>query len=301
MGLASSPAAAVPQPDTEETGDGSAATPKPESTDETCDHGGTSAPASARAAIPRSDISRVAGLAQFELLSELGRGGMGVVYKARHRRLQRIIALKMLGNGTKPLAEQRERFAIEAEAVARLHHPHIVQIHEIGEADGRPFVTLELLEGGSLADRLRGATQPGRVAAGLVALLARAMHEAHRAGIAHRDLKPSNILFDRDGVPRIVDFGLAKRLEVEEGQTQAGQIMGTPSYMAPEQAQGLTHKVGPPPISMRWVRSFTRCSPAGRPSRPRPQSRPSTRSSTKTWCCRRGSSRGSRATWRRSA
>jgi eukaryotic-like serine/threonine-protein kinase len=191
------------------------------------------------------DKPMLAGLSQFELLSELGRGGMGVVYKARHRQLNRMVALKMLGDGKHALPENRARFLVEGEAVARLHHPNIVQIHEIGEADGHPFVTLEMLEGGSLADRLKGATQPGRAAAALVATLAEAIHAAHQAGIVHRDLKPSNILFDRDGVPKIVDFGLAKRLEVEVGQTQTGQVMGTPSYMAPEQAQGLTHQVGP--------------------------------------------------------
>ena len=189
------------------------------------------------------------GLSQFEILAELGRGGMGVVYKARHRLLNRIVAArkKMIGDGKHAdLGEHRERFRIEAEAVARLRHPNIVQIYEFGEADGCPFVTLELLEGGSLADRLRGTTQPSRAAAGLVATLARAMHTAHQAGIVHRDLKPSNILFDRDGTAKITDFGLAKRLEVEDGDTVTGQIMGTPSYMAPEQAQGLTHKIGPP-------------------------------------------------------
>ncbi len=188
----------------------------------------------------------VPGLSQFDLLAELGRGGMGVVYKARHRQLNRTVALKMIGDGKHARPEHRERFLIEAEAVARLHHPNIVQIYDIGEADGRPFVTLEVLEGGTLADRLKGTTQPGRAAAELVATLALAMHAAHQAGIVHRDLKPSNILFDAEGVPKIVDFGLAKRLEVEEGHTQTGQVMGTPSYMAPEQAGGLTRLIGPP-------------------------------------------------------
>ena len=188
----------------------------------------------------------VAGLSQFELLAELGRGGMGVVYKARHRQLNRIVALKMIRDGKHAHPEHRERFRIEAEAVARLRHPNIVQIYDFGEADGCPFVTLEMLEGGSLADRLKGTTQPGRAAAELVATLARAMHAAHQAGIVHRDLKPSNVLFDRDGTPKITDFGLAKRLEVEEGHTRTGQVMGTPSYMAPEQAQGDVHRIGPP-------------------------------------------------------
>jgi tetratricopeptide (TPR) repeat protein/tRNA A-37 threonylcarbamoyl transferase component Bud32 len=188
------------------------------------------------------------GLAGFEILAELGRGGMGVVYKARHRQLNRIVALKMIGEGKHASPEVRKRFLIEAQAVARLRHPHIIQIYDIGEADGHPFITLELLEGGSLADRLEGNTQPSRTAAQLVATLATAMHAAHQAGIVHRDLKPPNILFDHDGTPKITDFGLAKRLEVEEGEghTQTGQIMGTPVYMAPEQAQGLTQQIGPP-------------------------------------------------------
>ena len=188
----------------------------------------------------------MAGLSQFDLLAELGRGGMGVVYKARHRQLNRTVALKMIGDGKHASPEHRERFLIEAEAVARLRHPNIVQIYDIGEADGHPFVTLEVLEGGTLADRLKGTTQPGRAAAELVATLALAMHAAHQAGIVHRDLKPSNILFDAEGIPKIVDFGLAKRLEVEEGHTQTGQVMGTPSYMAPEQARGSTRLIGPP-------------------------------------------------------
>jgi tetratricopeptide (TPR) repeat protein/tRNA A-37 threonylcarbamoyl transferase component Bud32 len=181
----------------------------------------------------------------YELLGEVARGGMGVVYRARDRRLNRIVALKMIGEGKQGRPDQRARFLIEAEAVARLRHPNIVQIYDFGEADGRPFVTLEWLEGGSLADRLKGTTLPGRAAAELVATLATAMHAAHQAGIVHRDLKPSNVLFDGDGVPKIADFGLAKRLEVDDGHTVSGQVIGTPSYMAPEQARGQVRQVGP--------------------------------------------------------
>jgi tetratricopeptide (TPR) repeat protein/tRNA A-37 threonylcarbamoyl transferase component Bud32 len=188
----------------------------------------------------------LSGLSQFDVLGELGRGGMGVVYKARHRPLNRIVALKMVQDGKHTRSEYRERFRIEAEAVARLRHPNIIQVYHFGEADGCLFVTLELLEGGSLADRLRGTTQPGQAAAELVETLAGAMHVAHQAGIVHRDLKPSNVVFDREGTPKITDFGLAKRLEVEEGQTHTGQVMGTPSYMSPEQARGEIHKIGPP-------------------------------------------------------
>jgi tRNA A-37 threonylcarbamoyl transferase component Bud32 len=181
----------------------------------------------------------------YEILGILGHGGMGVVYKAKQRRLKRIVALKMIGEGSRARPDQRVRFLIEAEAVARLRHPNVVAVYDFGEAEGHPFVTLEWLEGGSLADRLKGTTWPGRAAAELVATLAGAMHAAHQAGIVHRDLKPSNILFDADGVPKIADFGLAKRLEVEDGQTRSGQVMGTPSYMAPEQARGHVREVGP--------------------------------------------------------
>jgi serine/threonine protein kinase/predicted Zn-dependent protease len=188
----------------------------------------------------------VSSVAEYEILDLLGRGGMGVVYRARHRLLNRIVALKMIRDGTGDHPEQLARFLIEAEAVARLHHPNILQIYEIGAQDGLPFVTLEMLEGGSLTDRLGGTPQPGRAAAALVATLASAMDAAHQAGIVHRDLKPSNVLFNRDGVPKITDFGVAKRLEIEQGNTLSGQVVGTPSYMAPEQALGLIHQVGPP-------------------------------------------------------
>ena len=181
----------------------------------------------------------------YDILAELGHGGMGVVYQARQHQLNRLVALKMIRAGIQARPKDLDRFRLEAEAVARLHHANIVQIYDIGEAAGLPFVALELLEGGSLADRLAGTPQPGRQAAELMVTLARAIHAAHQAGIVHRDLKPSNVLFDRDGIPKIVDFGLAKRLEVKEGPTQTGQVMGTPSYMAPEQARGQIREVGP--------------------------------------------------------
>jgi serine/threonine protein kinase/tetratricopeptide (TPR) repeat protein len=184
-------------------------------------------------------------IAGYDILMELGHGGMGVVYKARQRRLKRLVALKMIRAGIQTRPEDRDRFRIEAEAVARLRHPNILQIYEIGEVSGLPYVSLELLEGGSLTDRLAGTPQPGGPAAELMVTLARAVSAAHQAGIVHRDLKPSNILFDQEGHPKIVDFGLAKRLEQESGQTRPGQVMGTPSYMAPEQARGQTRTTGP--------------------------------------------------------
>ncbi len=181
----------------------------------------------------------------YEILERLGEGGMGVVYKARQVGLNRLVALKMIRGGSQAPAEFLARLPIEAEAVARLHHSHILQIYEIGQVDGLPFVSLELLEGGSLADRLAGTPQPGRPSADLLRVLAQAIHAAHQAGIVHRDLKPSNVLFTSDGVPKVTDFGLAKRLESDTLHTITGQIMGSPSYMAPEQARGDTKAIGP--------------------------------------------------------
>jgi tetratricopeptide (TPR) repeat protein/tRNA A-37 threonylcarbamoyl transferase component Bud32 len=181
----------------------------------------------------------------YEILEKLGEGGMGVVYKARQRGLNRLVALKMIVGGKQARVDHMARFRVEAEAVARLRHPNILQIYDIGEVDDLPFVSLELLEGGDLDHRLAGTPQPGRSGSELMATLARAVHAAHQAGIIHRDLKPSNVLFTSDGVPKITDFGLAKRLESDSRQTETGQIMGTPSYMAPEQARGHTKDVGP--------------------------------------------------------
>jgi tetratricopeptide (TPR) repeat protein len=181
----------------------------------------------------------------YEILGKLGQGGMGVVYKARQRGLNRLVALKMIVGGNQARADLLARFRVEAEAVARLRHPNILEIYEIGEVDGSPFLSLELLEGGDLDDRLAGTPQPGGVAAELASTLARAVQAAHEARIIHRDLKPANVLFTAAGVPKITDFGLAKRLESDSKQTETGQVMGSPSYMAPEQARGQTRDVGP--------------------------------------------------------
>ena len=181
----------------------------------------------------------------YELLETLGAGGMGVVYLARQTGLNRRVAVKMIRGGSQARPDHFARFRIEAEAVARLRHPNIIQIHEIGEVDGLPFVSLELLEGGSLADRLEGTPQPARQTAELLLTLASAIQVAHDVGIVHRDLKPSNVLFTEDGIPIITDFGLAKRIDSDSRQTETGQIMGSPSYMAPEQARGHTRDVGP--------------------------------------------------------
>ena len=173
----------------------------------------------------------------YEILAELGRGGMGVVYKARERRLNRVVALKMLLSGACATPRELDRFRREAETIAQLQNPQIVQIHEIGEHDGRPYLALEFVEGESLARSLAGTPRPTRWAAELVATLARAIHAAHGLGIIHRDLKPANILLTTAGTPKITDFGVAKRLDGERAYpTLTDQFLGTPSYMAPEQA-----------------------------------------------------------------
>jgi eukaryotic-like serine/threonine-protein kinase len=181
----------------------------------------------------------------YEVESVLGRGGMGVVYRARHQKLNRTVALKMLLAGAYAGPAERVRFQREAEAVAGLRHANIVQVYDVGDLDGRPFFTMEIVEGGSLAEKLTGAPQPAREAAALVAALAEAVGAAHQGGILHRDLKPANILLTADGTPKVSDFGLARRLESGERLTQSGAVLGTPSYMAPEQARGQTQALGP--------------------------------------------------------
>jgi eukaryotic-like serine/threonine-protein kinase len=181
----------------------------------------------------------------YEVLGILGRGGMGIVYKARHLALKRTVALKMVLAGGHASPHALARFRIEAEAVARLQHPNIVQIHEVGEADGHPYCALEYIEGGSLARRLGGQPLAAREAARIVEALARAMQLAHSRNVVHRDLKPANVLLAADGTPRVTDFGLARQLDDDSGQTQAGAVVGTPSYMAPEQAAGEAHAAGP--------------------------------------------------------
>src|SRR5215469_10032937 len=170
----------------------------------------------------------------YEVESVLGRGGMGVVYRARHLRLGRHVALKMALAGSYAGPHERERFRREAEAVAALRHPNLVQVYDAGDWAGRPYFTMELIEGGSLAERLAGTPQPARQAAALLATLAEAVHVAHQGGIVHRDLKPANILLTADGTPKIADFGLARHFDGGPALTLSGARLGTPSYMAPE-------------------------------------------------------------------
>jgi serine/threonine protein kinase/Flp pilus assembly protein TadD len=181
----------------------------------------------------------------YEILGELGRGGMGIVYKARQLALNRLVALKLIRSGAAAGPEELHRFRIEAKVIALLQHPNIVQIYEVGEHDGQPYLALELVEGSSLHERIKTAPLPAREAARLAGLLARAMHAVHQRGVIHRDLKPANVLLTADGTPKISDFGLAKRVDVDLGQTSSGAVVGTAQYMPPEQARGHIRQIGP--------------------------------------------------------
>jgi hypothetical protein len=180
----------------------------------------------------------------YEIHRVIDRGGMGVVYEARQAGLGRTVAVKMISAGRLG-PKVVSRFRLEAEAAARLQHPNFVQVFEVGQVNGRPFFSMEYVAGGSLADLLARQPPSARQAAALTATLARAVHTAHERGIVHRDLKPSNVMLTADGVPKIADFGLAKRLDLDAAHTHTGEIMGTPSYMAPEQAQGHKEQIGP--------------------------------------------------------
>src|SRR6516165_3957915 len=184
----------------------------------------------------------------YELLEEIGRGGQGIVYRARQKSLNRTVALKVIGLGTWATEAHLKRFRREAEAAARLQHPGIVPIHEVGERDSQCYFSMDFIEGGQLDEVVRSATadspggerepMPIRQAAELVTKVARIVHYAHEHDILHRDIKPGNILLDANGEPHLTDFGLARLLDTQSSVTRTIDVLGTPSYMAPEQALG---------------------------------------------------------------
>lgn len=180
----------------------------------------------------------------YEIECELGRGGMGIVYLARQKKLNRKVALKMLTGHYGP--DELHRFLEEAETAAGLSHTNIAHIYEVGEHDGTPFFSMEYVDGGTLADSLRKEQPSPRDAAELMISIARAVHHAHENGVVHRDMKPANVLLAAEGVPKVADFGIAKRLNDDLQLTRTGAVIGTPTYMAPEQAKGNSRHVGPP-------------------------------------------------------
>jgi serine/threonine protein kinase len=202
-----------------------------------------------RLAEPLLPPSPVSGLPRpfgaYELLEEIGRGGMGVVYKARQVGLNRLVAVKMILGGSHVREDALGRFRVEGKAIARLHHPNVVQIYEVGDLNGCPYFSLEFVDGSSLARKLAGEPQAPRYAAAVVQAIARGIQASHDRGIVHRDLKPHNVLLTAAGTPKVTDFGLAKQLDDDLCQTRTGAVMGTPPYMAPEQAAGRTKEIGP--------------------------------------------------------
>jgi serine/threonine protein kinase len=181
----------------------------------------------------------------YELLEEVARGGMGVVYRARQLSLDRIVAVKMMRPGLLATDAEIRRFYTEAKTAARLQHPNIVAIHEVGEFDGLHYFSMDFVGGPSLAELMRDRQLSAMEAARCVQVLAETVQHAHSQGILHRDLKPSNVLMDESERPRITDFGLAWRLEGDTGATTSGSVMGTPAYMPPEQASGQNDRLSP--------------------------------------------------------
>jgi eukaryotic-like serine/threonine-protein kinase len=181
----------------------------------------------------------------YELLAVLGRGAMGTVYLARQAGPDRLVAVKMVRGGAHAGAVALAGFRVEVETLGRLHHPNIVEMYGVGEHEGDVFCALEYVGGGDLRRRLEGVAQPARRSARLIQALAFAVDAVHRLGVVHRDLKPANILLTAEGLPKIADFGLADRLAIGGGRSQSGEIIGTPSYMAPEQTDTTVNEVGP--------------------------------------------------------
>ena len=195
---------------------------------------------------PADPLTALPEVPGYEVIEEIGRGGMGIVYKARQVGLNRLTAVKMIYIGATSALDALARFRSEAEAVAALHHPNIIQIHEIGSHNGHPFFSMEYAENGTLRTRLQKRGLSPREAAAVIVTLARTIQYAHDCGIVHRDLKPANVLLTADETPKIADFGLAKRIDDDLATvTQTGRILGTPSYMAPEQASGRGNRAGP--------------------------------------------------------
>ncbi len=189
-------------------------------------------------------VEMLGDLGDYELLEEIGRGGQGVVYRARQKSLNRTVALKVIGLGQWATKAHLKRFRLEAEAAASLKHPCIVPIHEVAERDGCCYFSMNLVEGGQLDEVVRREPMPIPRAAELIAKLARTVHYAHEHGILHRDIKPGNVLLDAKGEPHLTDFGLARLIETESTVTRTMEVLGTPSYMAPEQAVGNNAAVG---------------------------------------------------------
>ena len=195
--------------------------------------------------IPATSFPKYFG--EFELLEELGRGGMGVVYKAWQKNLGRMVALKMVLRGGHARPEEMARFQAEAKAIALLEHPNIVPVHEAGIFEEQPYFSMRFVEGQTLATILTQGPIKPRDAASLIAKITRAVHHAHERGVLHRDLKPSNVIIDQGNNPLVTDFGLAKRIDLPDDNplTQPGAILGTPAYMAPEQVSSNRGIVGP--------------------------------------------------------
>jgi len=177
-------------------------------------------------------------LGNYDLIEELGRGGMGVVFKAVQRRADRLVAVKLILGGAASGAEDRERFESEVQALARLKHPNIVPVFEVGDVEDCPYYSMEYMPGGTLSQLAKDGPLPPEKAAAIVETLAGAVEAAHQVGVLHRDIKPGNVLLDAEGTPKLTDFGLAKRLDRDDGLTHTGSVLGTPGYMPPEQARG---------------------------------------------------------------